>query len=288
MERRSAVAIFACQAQHRIMTGRNIVPYRATPIVTDDATGTQLAVPESGRMRKFSLRFGAIEVGYASAHVRRLAFDSAGAHRRSGIGLHLAYIGTALAVVAGAFSVVAIQSGAFERHDRTLWPIVDNRPPAQGSIRAEIAQQPVSTLVTVAPAPVPPTLVLRPDIVRAAIRESLSGYVADQRSARSGAAGLDAPSGAAPAPVVEPRLTGPLDKVPAVASAIARAVATGEVQDWAYGAYSGAVVVGERYEAGGTVCRDGSILARDPDQTSRTEPFQRCVPSRRAASDASQ
>ena len=64
--------------------------------------------------------------------------------------------------------------------------------------------------------------------------------------------------------------------IPSVASAVARAMADGEAQNWIAGRYHGVVVVGPGEVDGGKTCRQGTVLLRDGTTQGRTQRFDRC------------
>ena len=234
------------------------------------------AVP--GKWRRLTVRLGAFEIGYASVRVgsprrrddesyRPVTIRRASAPKR--FIEHLGYTTAALIFLGGTISLLAMQSDAFVSHSANNWPIVQSDEKA-GAVQtaATSAKGPVAT-------PVPAAITLQPSIVRAAIRDGIADLVrkGDMNGVVQSAALGQGMSGDGAPPMVQ----GPLDRIPAVAAAVKRAMATGEVQNWAAGNYEGVVVVGDSYQSDGSVCREGSILARNGGPESRTQPFEHCA-----------
>jgi hypothetical protein len=288
-------------AHHGTMSGRDLVH-------RDSAMGPQYVGPvddqahlmsSPGRWRRFSLRWGNFEIGYASARIKQPRYrvpalreealpPAARTSLRGRFLQHLAFTLAVFLFLGGSVSLLAMQSGAFEMNRENRWPIVD---------AAELSKPRVNTAAVLPPAAMahpeagPVVQALQPSIVKAAIRESLAEFTRAHpvQQVNLGKSSVRAPIVDAPIASMSAGsatvLTGPLDRMPAVAAAIKRAMATGEVQNWTAGNYQGVVVVGESYEAGGSVCREGSILAQDGGQTSRTQPFERCLKARGASAD---
>lgn len=240
-----------------------------------------------GKWRRMTMRLGGFEFGYASVKIapnRPLVRDSYHpAPRRTGFSgrlvEHLGLTVVALMLLGGLISVLAIRSDAFVAKTANQWPIVDAR--AGGAA----AQQNPADAVKAAvpdkerPTPVPAAVTLQPSILRAAIRDGLAELV--RKGEMQGAAAMpsaavaQAPAGEGDSPRVA-AMAGALDRIPAVAAAIKRAMATGEVQNWTATGLEGVVVVGQGYQKGDAVCREGSILARDGGPESKTQTFERC------------
>lgn len=238
------------------------------------------AVP--GRWRRLSMRFGPIEFSYASVKLlpspdRHVAvLRRAPLHNRffEHVGLTLA----ALLFLGGSATLIAMQSGAFVP-SRTSWQIVTAEP--------ESAAPPATrhALSAVPAAPAPTNFVAAGSVTAPAPAEPVAARPAPAARIATPAPRVE-PAFAEPPRAKEPpakampdatALSGSLERNPAVARAISRAMTSGEVQDWSSGPLSGVVVVGEAYEADGRVCREGSILARDGGPTGRTESFERCT-----------
>jgi hypothetical protein len=239
-----------------------------------------LAVP--GKWRRLTMRLGAFELGYASVRIspqNSLRQDSrypalpGRAGLRSRFMEHLGFTAVAVVLLAGVIAVLAMRSNAFVASSGNKWPIVDAR---DGAAAAGSKAQAVKAAVPEKekPTPVPAAATLQPSIVQAAIRDGIADMV------RKGEIQGTVPSAAlAPAGDDTARsavMAGTLDRIPAVATAIKRAMATGEVQNWTAGNYAGVVVIGQGFEKDGAVCREGSILARDGGPDGRTQAFERC------------
>ncbi|HTH29197.1 MAG TPA: hypothetical protein VL918_12100, partial [Sphingobium sp.] len=201
-----------------------------------------------GKWRRLTIRLGAFEIGYASVkiapqHPRQRERSYPVTLRRTSLSgrlvEHLGLTIVALLFLGGVISVLAMRSDAFVSASANRWPIVD----AVGSGAAPDAK---ADAVTAAlpekeqPTPVPVAVTLQPSIVRAAIREGLADLA--RNGARGGRPGIPSASAVGQAPAAEvgaggiaggiAAMTGPLDRIPAVAAAIKRAMTTGEVQNW--------------------------------------------------------
>lgn len=253
-------------------------------MVGDESQADGLPAPVvPWKWRRLTMRLGTFELGYASVRIspqNRLRHDRhyPVATRRGGFSSrfveHLGFTTGALIFLGVVISVLAMRSGAFVT-PANKWPIVD----AGSGSMAPVAK---AEMVKAAPAekdkptPVPTAVTLQPSIVRAAIRESIADLVRngemqgiDQTAGPGQAAsGVDDRTRAAV-------MAGTLDRIPAVAAAIKRAMTTGEVQNWAAGGYEGVVVIGQGFQKDGAICREGSVLARDGG-SSQTQPFERC------------
>lgn len=236
-----------------------------------------------GKWRRLTMRLGAFEIGYASVKIGSppraaderyypLTIRRASVPKR--FIEHLGYTTAALIFLGGTISFLAMRSDAFVSRSANNWPIVQAE---EAGAKAGAVQNGATYAGREVATPVPSAVTLQPSIVRAAIRDGIADLVrtGDMNGAVQPATLVPGMSGDSDAnrSVV---LRGPLDRVPAVAAAIKRAMATGEVQNWAAGNYEGVVVVGDSYESDGAVCREGSILARDGGPSSRTQPFERC------------
>jgi hypothetical protein len=241
-----------------------------------------LAVP--GKWRRLTMRLGAFELGYASVRVspqNSPRQDSRYPALPGRVGLrsrfmeHLGFTAVAVVLLAGVIVVLAMRSNAFVTSSGNKWPIVDARDGAAATgskARAVKAAIPEKEK----PTPVPAAATLQPSIVQAAIRDGIADMVrrGEMQGAIPSASPAQAPAGldAARSAV----MAGTLDRIPAVAAAIKRAMATGEMQNWAAGDYAGVVVIGQGFEKDGAVCREGSILARDGGPDGQTQTFERC------------
>jgi hypothetical protein len=234
-----------------------------------------LAVP--GKWRRLTMRLGAFELGYASVRISpqnsprqdsRYPALPGRAGLRSRFMEHLGFTAVAVVLLAGVIAVLAMRSNAFVASSGNKWPIVD----AAAGFKAQAVKAAVPEKEK--PTPVPAAATLQPSIVQAAIRDGIADMV------RKGEIQGTVPSAAlAPAGDDTARsavMAGTLDRIPAVATAIKRAMATGEVQNWTAGNYAGVVVIGQGFEKDGAVCREGSILARDGGPDGRTQAFERC------------
>lgn len=241
------------------------------------------AVP--GRWRRVSMRFGPLEFSYASVkllpsperHVAVLRRPPLHSRFFEHVGLTLA----ALVFLGGSATLIAMQSGAFVP-SRTSWQIVTAEP--ENAAPPATRHAPPATQAS----PAPTNFIATGGATAPATAEPVTVRPAPAPVARIAAPAPRAePSFAEPPRAKEPAaakampdagaLSGSLERNPAVARAISRAMTSGEVQDWSSGPLSGVVVVGEAYDADGRVCREGSILARDGGPTGRTESFERCT-----------
>lgn len=246
-----------------------------------------------GKWRRLTIRLGAFEIGYASVKIapqhprQRERWYPVTLRRTSLSGRLVEHLGltiVALLFLGGVISVLAMRSDAFVSGSANRWPIIDA---AEGSGAAPDAKADAVTAALAEkeqPAPVPVAVTLQPSIVRAAIREGLADLA--RNGAMGGRPGIPSASAVGQVPAAEvgaggiaggiAAMTGPLDRIPAVAAAIKRAMATGEIQNWTAGGMEGVVVIGQGYQKGEAVCREGSILARDGGPENRTQTFERC------------
>jgi hypothetical protein len=235
-----------------------------------------------GKWRRLTMRLGAFELGYASVRISpqnsprqdsRYPALPGRAGLRSRFMEHLGFTAVAVVLLAGVIAVLAMRSNAFVANSGNKWPIVDAR---DGAAAAGSKAQAVKTAVPEkeTPTPVPAAVTLQPSIVQAAIRDGIADMVRKGEIQGTLSSTALAPAGDHTARSAV--MAGTLDRIPAVAAAIKRAMATGEMQNWAAGNYAGVVVVGQGFEKDGAVCREGSILARDGGPDGQTQAFERC------------
>jgi hypothetical protein len=237
-----------------------------------------------GKWRRLTMRLGAFELGYASVRISppnsprqdtRYPALPGRAGLRSRFMEHLGFTAVAVVLLAGVIAVLAMRSNAFVASSGNKWPIVDAR---EGAAITGSKAQAVKAAVPEKekPTPVPAAATLQPSIVQAAIRDGIADMVrkGEMQGVIPSTTLAQAPAGGDAARSAV--MAGTLDRIPAVAAAIKRAMATGEVQNWAAGDYAGVVVIGQGFEKDGAVCREGSILARDGGPDGQTQTFERC------------